>query len=133
MRCAQGSFAYDHGRLGIAIGCNQWGSFQDDVLRYVLSSRPFITVRIFAHRCDVLHAAIHIQHEVRGVCIPSLPAELFLPGKMVSVTIRPQENGLPTVRSLMSVDFPAPLGPITPTRLLSIAIKELSYHFIIWD
>lgn len=34
-----------------------------------------------------------------------------------------------TVRSLIKVDFPAPLGPITPTRL-KLLILECRYRYI---
>lgn len=70
-------------------------------------------------RCDGLHAAIRNRPEVLGACTLYLVEGLFLPEQIGD---RSQVNIIcgarsRTVSSLIKVDFPAPLGPIMPTRL----------------
>lgn len=87
--------------------------------------------------CDVLHAEIHIRHAMLDVCRLFLPEERSRP---ISHPKPPRQSHSPhtdvlksssfflklTVKSLINVDFPAPFGPMMPTRLLRLSAHVTS-------
>ena len=61
-------------------------------------------------------AVKHTQFAKKGVCIQFLFEVPFHPAQILDMVYTNAQQTR-TVRSLMRVDFPAPLGPIIPTRL----------------
>ena len=81
-----------------------------------------------AYRYGASRAAKHTRFAGKGVCKPFLFGVLFRPARCLSGDDFRGVYKRRTVRSLMSVDFPAPLGPIIPTRLTHFVSKSTMSH-----
>ena len=114
---------HDRGRPGIATGCIELASSLDGAM----NRGDWEKVREVDHkRTDQYGASRVVKHTqfVRtGVYILFLFEAEFHPAQIL-VMVHKNAQQTRTVRSLMSVDFPAPLGPIIPTRLPCFVSKS---------
>jgi hypothetical protein len=119
---------HDHCHLGIAIEYTELVSSLGGALEGGKLGMSKEIDRRRAYQYDASHAAKHTQFVGKGACNMFLFGVLFHPAQCLSDDGIRNVHGRRTVRSLMSVDFPAPLGPTIPTRLSRCVSKFTTSH-----
>ena len=115
VRCYVELGAHGHDHPGSATEYTVWASSQGVFLGWI-NTPERMKSRKTSHLCDELHTGRRIRYGGLDVCKLFLLGALFPPVLPVRNKAKKMYILL-TVSSLISVDFPAPLGPMIPTRL----------------